>query len=1162
MKSAALPQQQPATSRADEAQREAADPQSSVWVGASAGSGKTKVLTDRVLRLLLPRDDGAPGTAPHRILCLTFTKSAAGEMALRLSSRLSQWAVMEETKLAAELAKLTGRTPDAPDIAAARRLFAAVTDAPGGLNILTIHAFCQSVLGRFPLEAGLPPYFEPLEEDAAATLLDRARAETMAVARREPGSRLGEALRRVAATAAEDGADRLIRDTIGESAQFRMLLKRHGGMDGLMDAARGVLGLKPGDTDESILRTACEQHMYDEHGLRECCRAMAEHGTASTDHPAADNIQAWLDAPAARRVTSWNEYKVAFLTKDGEARKKFPTKKPCDAFPDIVHIIGSETARILEIEDRCQAARCIALTQSLLRLGEAILSRYEELKAACAGLDFDDLISRTLALLERRDMGDWVMFKLDGGIDHILIDEAQDTNPEQWRIVAALCDDFFSGAGARGDDIRTVFAVGDEKQSIYSFQRAAPEKFRDMRAFFSERVTTAGRRMAQVDMNVSFRSVPAVLDAVDATFDADDVRAGLGPLKLKHASHRAQSGHGGHVELWPLFTTPERQERDPWEPPVTIRQAQGGGARLAEYIGETICGWLADGEILESRGRAIQPGDIMILVRRRSAFVGQLIRALKTRGIPVGGADRMVLKEQLVVQDLVAAVQFALLPSDDLSLACLLKSPFIGWDDARLEEIAAERGQQTLWEALKLSNSDIVSYLQHILSLANTDSRPYEFFSALLQRPCPADPAGGLHAVTGRMGAEALDPLEEFLSVALAFEDDNIPTLQNFLLKFCQSDTEIKRTQEEAGGRVRIMTVHGAKGLQAPIVFLPDTVRTTRNPPGSSDQRLIWPDKSGLAAPLWSPRKDSDCRLYAQALTALEQRMDEEYRRLLYVAMTRAEDRLYVCGHTGRKAPLPDNWHEYVRRGLSTMPGITRAAFPATGPEAEKLCLRDTAVTASVQPAALTPKPMPIPAAGSWDWLRKQAVEERPLMHPVSPSRAGGGAADDRVFSPRTAADSYRFERGNITHKLLQYLPSVAAENRVRAAEDYVARHGSIFPPEVRAGIVQETLAVLSHPAFAPLFGAGSLAEVPVAGTVVGVNVSGQIDRLLVTDSEVWIADYKTNRPSPPDENTVPVAHITQMKYYSDIVANIYTSRRVRCFLLWTDTLRLMEIGV
>lgn len=1145
----------------DESQRRASDPARSVWVGASAGSGKTKVLTDRVLRLFLPRADGTPGTKPHRILCLTFTKAAASEMRLRLSSRLSEWAVMEDEHLARELADLFGHEPDDKAIDAARRLFAAVTDAPGGLNIMTIHSFCQSVLGRFPLEAGLPPHFGALDEAAAAALFSRARNDIVARAQCSTDSPEGRALHAVAAAAAEDGFDALLQNIAGESRAFRELLQKHGGMDGLSRAVYETLDLAPGESGESVVAAACRKGQFDERGLRESCRVMAECGTASTDHPAAAAIQNWLDAPEEKRVRLWPSYRGAFLTKEGEPRKNVPTKKPKEAFPDIAHIVGAEAQRITGIEDRRKAALCGALTGHLMVLGNAVLGRYEDLKTARAALDFDDLVNKALSLLERRGMADWVMFKLDGGIDHILIDEAQDTNPEQWRIVAALCDDFFSGRGAREDSGRTVFAVGDEKQSIYSFQRAAPEKFREMRAFFSERVQAAKQNLAQEEMNVSFRSVPAVLAAVDETFKPDSVREGLGSLPLRHESFRA--GQAGLVEIWPVFATPEREDRGGWELPVTVRAAQGGGAKLADHIGITIKNWLDSGEELTARGRAIAPGDIMILVRRRSAFVGQLVRSLKTRGIPVGGADRMVLRGQLAVQDLIAAAQFALLPSDDLSLACVLKSPLVGWDDAALERVAAGRSGALWREIQNCADKNVSAYLQRLVSFARNNSAPYEFFSMILSTPCPADARGGLHALTGRLGAEAVDPVEEFLNMALSSGQDDLPTLENFLLSFMRGDSEIKREQEESGGCVRIMTVHGAKGLQAPVVFLPDTLRAAGALPGSAGQRLLWPDKSGLNAPLWSPRGDADCALYARTRTKLEARQDEEYRRLLYVAMTRTEDRLYICGHTGRRAPAPENWHAYIWRALEGMEDVEREPFPAVT-DGALLRLRGE------QGAPVkgdSRKPAPPSAARSaadtaFPWLYTQAPAEKPGTRPLSPSRvAGARVAEPPVFSPRAGQDLYRFRRGIVTHKLLQFLPDVANGNILFAARRFVDTNATDLPEAIRASIVRETVAILENPDFAPLFGQGATAEVPVSGIIDGTPISGQIDRLLVTDSEIWIADYKTNRPPPTDESGIPETYRLQMKYYSDIVSNIYKNKHVRCFLIWTDGPRMMELN-
>jgi len=1192
MTTGTAPQRTTPTTDPNESQRRAADPARSVWVGASAGAGKTKVLTDRVLRLLLPRDDGAPGTQPHRILCLTFTKAAASEMRLRLSARLSRWAVMKDEELAEEMRALLGRAATDEEHNAARRLFASVTDAPGGLNIMTIHAFCQSVLGRFPLEADLPPHFEALDDTAAAALLTRARNDVMTQARRTPESPMGRALHAVAAALAEDSFVRLTDSIISEGHQFSELLQQHGGLDGLHRTTCETLDLQPGEDEDTTLLAAGRNGIFDERGLRESCRAMAEHGTSATDHPAARAIQKWLDAQEDERAILWPSYVGAFLTQAGVPRKNISTKKPQAAFPDITHILDTEAQRVIAVEDKRKAARCAALTHALLLLGDHVRTQYIALKSMRAGLDFNDLIDKTLTLLEKRDMADWVMFKLDGGLDHILIDEAQDTNPEQWRIIAALCDDFFSGQGARENIGRTVFAVGDEKQSIYSFQRAAPEKFRAMRSFFSERIQAAKQILAQEDMNVSFRSVPAILKIVDDVFAANNVRAGLGPLPLAHESFR--TGQAGCVELWPLFVTPQKEKRDAWAPPVTVRTAQGGGAQLAEHIGTTIKDWLDSDEILPARGRPVQPGDIMILVRRRSAFVGQLIRALKTRGLPVGGADRMVLREQLAVQDLIAAAQFALLPADDLSLACLLKSPFIGWDDAQLEEFAWNR-KGSLWQEIQNeADSIIVDYLRKIISRARHKDRPYEFFSALLQSKCPAKcPNGtesGLYAITARMGAEALDPLEELLSTALAFEDNNIPTLQAFLLGFGQSDTQIKREQEEAGGHIRIMTVHGAKGLQAPIVILPDTARTTRAPAGDAGQRLLWPHKSGLPVPLWSPRKDSDCRLFTNTRATLDTQQDEEYRRLLYVALTRAEDRLYICGHTGRKKAIDESWYHYVARAMNALPDAVRIPFdhpsiePSTEPgtESEQTAIRYEEPQTLPHKSAETPqvKTMSRPANNDMPdqrWLKTTApIEARPQPD-ISPSRARSNAetdtSDDKknnkgqniqkqptAQSPLAGGDTYRFRRGLVTHRLLEHLPDIDAGQRQKAAELFVSRHAKDLPQEIRTAIISETMAVLENPAFAPLFGPGSLAEVPLTGIVDGTTISGQIDRFLITENEIWIADFKTNRPPPADITGVSDAYRAQMKYYSDIVSKIYPKHKIRCFLLWTDGPRMMEL--
>jgi len=1141
-------------------QHRAADPARSVWVGASAGTGKTKVLTDRVLRLLLPRDDESPGTEAHRILCLTFTKAAAGEMRNRIGKRLARWAAADEKSLRADLGDLLGRAPKDGEITAARRLFASVVDAPGGLKIMTIHSFCQSVLGRFPLEAGLPPHFEPLEDSAAKAMLTRARGEIMAQARAAPETATGAAFRKLAAAAGEDILSGLIENIVRERRQAQDILKKHGGMKGLKSAIARTLGVEEGLDADAILRIACADGAFDAEALRTAAKILAENGSPKKDGDMAQAILSWLAMNQAGRIAAFPAYRTALIKSDGEPRAV--GKKVLAAFPEIERVFSDEAQRILDMEDRMKAAECADLTAALFLFGEAVLIRYEQIKYAHAGLDFDDLIIRTMDLLKEENMAGWVMYKLDGGIDHVLVDEAKDTIPEQWDTIAALCDDFFSGSGAREEAARTVFAVGDEKQSIYGFQRAAPEMFRQMRALFSQRAEEAKAILTQESMITSFRSVPAVLRFVDAAFAPDAMRGGIDDLPLRHES--ARKDHAGQVEIWPLFETPEKDDSDPWAPPVTVRESRSGGARLAEHIGQTIEGWLDSGELLPARGRAIRPGDIMILVRSRSALVGQLIRALKIRNVPVGGLDRIALGRELAVQDLLAAAQFALLPSDDLTLACLLKSPFIGWDDSRLEKIAAGR-QSTLWNELAQNEScrDIVIWLRQIISLATT-AHPYEFFDYVLHTRCPgaADGRSALHALTERLGPEALDPVEEFLNATMSFESDNMPSLQDFLIWMGRGESDIKREQEEAGGYVRIMTVHGAKGLQAPVVILPDTVRSSSS--GNRDSRLYWPAKTQLPVPLWAPRKSAECRLFADRRQAMEEKQDEEYRRLFYVALTRAEDRLYIGGCAGRGATNPESWYNYARAAAERVDETRSVPFASVPfaskffPDAPPLLRFEEKQKAAPEERTAAKKHETAPQDRLPDgpWLYSNAPEEH-ASRTLSPSRAAAG--EPAAASPG-GSDAHRFRRGIVTHKLLQHVPDMPHEKRRNAAALFVAAHAADLPPDTQDDIVNEVMAVIENPVFAPLFGAGSMAEVPLTGRAGDTVVSGQIDRLLVTDSEIWIVDYKSNRPPPARAEDVSPAYKAQMKCYGDIVSKIYKGRKIRTFLLWTDGTRMMEI--
>jgi len=1149
-------------------QRRASDPGSSVWVGASAGTGKTKVLTDRVLRLMLA------GTDPSRILCLTFTKAAAAEMANRINDRLSTWAVQPDEDLTDNLFALTGERPSAEQVTAARRLFARVLDAPGGMKIQTIHAFCQSLLRRFPLEAGLAPNFEVMDDRTAAELMEEAKNDVLGHARHAPDSDPGRAVAALARALSEDEFAGLLSDITAERGRVRRILDGHGGLAATIAKVFRTLKVDPHETEDTVVEEACREGAFDDAGLRAACRALSASG--KTDGERGIAIQAWLDR-AEHRAKGFRTYGLAFLTKDGEPRKTLLGKKAAEGDPAALAALEREAERLIQVMERLRCVSTARSTAGMLTLAEAILDAYGKAKDARACLDFDDLILAAARLLtERQGACAWVLYKLDGGLDHILVDEAQDTNPEQWGVVKAIAEEFFSGLGTGGDPdaggrIRTLFVVGDDKQSIFSFQRADPAEFIRMRTHFEGRVTAARARWQGIDLQISFRSVGAVLKAVDEVFTHEAARDGVIETgrTVRHIPFRRNMA--GRVELWPVVAPEDTAVQLPWSPPLSREQADEPMARLARVVADQISAWLGDGEVLEARGRPLRAGDIMVLVRRRNAFVQHLVRALKDREVPVAGVDRMVLTEQLAVQDLMALGRFLLLPDDDLTLATVLKCPLIGLTEEELFQVAHGRPGR-LWPALGAAavreGGRFDAAHRYLLGLlAETDFRaPFELFAGILSRTCPGDPdpdrgGSGRRAMLARLGAEAVDPLDEFLAACLLFEREHVPALQSFLHWLEASRAEVKRELDTGGGtgggRVRIMTVHGSKGLQAPVVIMPDTMGVPDQTP-----RILWPDGTDdRTVPLYATRRaleDPTCRI---ARAAADRRRDQEYRRLLYVALTRAEDRLIVCGwDQKRKSGASGAWYSLVRDSLQAIADRRAYDFTLVSPAGwtgDGLELREPQ-TVPPRPDHLDLGPGP-EAVAVPDWARVPPEQEPTPSRPLTPSRPDG--AEPAVRSPVGADDGRRFKRGTLIHKLLQILPEMPRDRWDAAARAWLARPAHGLDMAAQAEIAAETIRVLTDPAFADLFAPGSRAEVPLVGLVGGKALSGQIDRLLVTDRAVWIVDYKTNRPPPVAEADVPPVYLAQMAAYRAALERIYPDRPVRCVLLWTDGPFTMELS-
>lgn len=1151
--------------RAGRLQAEAADPLVSAWVAASAGSGKTKLLTDRLLRLMLA--DVAPG----RILCLTFTKAAAAEMATRLGRALGDLATMPEDDLRARLHSLCGDPPDDRVIARARTLFVRVLDQPGGMRISTIHAFAQSLLRAFPLEADLAPEFAVIEEADSAAMLAEARDAVLAEALDDSRQAL---LRDLARLVPPTRFAELVGVLAKDRGKLAALMEGKDGVAELADALAARLDLPPGTTEDAVLQAGCALNAAP-------LIAAATHLGASrneNDRARGAGIRAWLAHDIPARAARWADWRGLLLTDKGEPRKAYATKGSGAHQQSIQDALADEADRVLEVEAQRVAARMVAGTRALLSISLPVLHRYRDAKARAGALDFDDLIETTRQILSDPGCA-WVLYKLDGGLDHVLLDEAQDSNPGQWGIVRALTAEFFAGLGAN-EKPRSVFAVGDAKQSIYAFQGADSEGFQREKLHYAEAVRDAGHEFRERPLDVSFRSTAPVLSLVDAVFAEGAARAGVvdGDAPLVHYPRR--SGHAGSVELWPLAIGIDADAPPPWAPPDRPVESAAAPQRLAQAIAARIAHLIAHErlparrdrgqEAAQPEGRRVRPGDILVLMRgrHRGGFAASLVRALKERDIPVGGMDRMTLVEQIAVQDLLALADVLLLPDDDLQLAALLKSPLVGLAEDELFTLAHGR-TGTLWSALAQHRGGngrlglAADWIAALLARADL-LPPHALFAGVLGAEGPLDPRPGRARMLARLGPDAADPLDEFLNAALGDEARHAPSLQGFVQRLRQGGAEVKRQAEESGDVVRIMTAHGAKGLQAPIVILPDTTK-----PPDDREAIRWMDGvDGARLPLWIPRKEAaEPEAVVELRAGDRARSAQEENRLLYVALTRAQDRLIVCGWTTRRAPAPDCWYRLVEQGFARLAGAaTRPLDPAAfgadpdafGPEPllhALGCGQDAADFETDHAPASAAGAVAIPP-----WARSPVAPEASATA-AAPSSLPG---DDETpaASPGGNADPLgkRFRRGRLVHALLQHLPDHPRDTWPATAARFLARRGAALGEADREATLAEVLALLAQPDLAEALGPGSLAEAPLAGRIGDRLISGQVDRLLVTPDRVLVLDYKTNRPPPADIAGVAPLYLRQMAAYRAVLRLAFPGRAVGCALVWTYGARFMPL--
>jgi ATP-dependent helicase/nuclease subunit A len=1132
------------------AQARASNPTASAFVSANAGSGKTHVLVQRVIRLLLA------DVPPEKILCVTFTKAAAANMAERVFTTLGHWVTLDDAALDAAIREAGIAHPSARLRRTARELFACALETPGGLKVQTIHALCTRLLQQFPFEANVPARFTVLDDRDQAEMMERANLKVLLEASRDPQSATGQAL----LTAMASAADVTFKDVVREACLSRDHFMAWTDAAGSTEAAAAqlsiALGLADNDRIEEVEREILDGPNLPRARWREVAAALD--GGSKSDQKQADQLREAMVFTGSAQV---DEYLSVFLTDERTPRASIVTKQFVKISPAIGALFDAEAQRLAPLIEMRRAVVTRDRSRALLHIATAAAANYRKEKAERGLLDYEDLIDKTLAMLSRVSAG-WVHYKLDRGVDHVLIDEAQDTSPRQWDIVFHLISEFTAGAGARDGVTRTIFAVGDEKQSIFSFQGAAPHEFDQRRRELHKRFTDAGLTFDPVSFTYSFRSGPAILQSVDHVFREEVIYRSIHSVDIGYPIHHALSDAGPSlIELWDLAEHDEREDIEGWRAPFDGVSVTSPEVKLARRIQGEIRRLIERGTMTGHAGdrRRLRYGDVLVLVRRRGNIFDAVIQALKHANIPVAGADRLKLTEHIAIIDLMNLADALLLPQDDLALAVALKSPLFGLTDDDLFTLAWQR-KGSLRKALSDHVATNDRFRAALARLEQCEHRfaletPFSFYAWLLGGD------GGRQRILKRLGHEANDALDEFLELALNYERKAPASLQGFMAWLRAADTEVKRDMEISRNEVRVMTVHGAKGLEAGVVFLVDT---TSSPSDTQRLRLIHlPDRNGGGeVVVWAGRKADDPAPVATARKAMLEQTEDEYRRLLYVAMTRAADRLIVAGC------MPGNmnnvrkfcWYDLVDKGL-TGSGLQEETIETPDGLIKRYARpEDTAAHAGapVSTAPVTATELPI-------WLRAPILREVPGEAPLRPSDSGG--AGHRVRSGEAIASRARaIQRGTLVHRLLQSLPDLAAERRRTAALAYLARHATDWSEAERSSLADSVLGLMSDSRFAAVFAGGSRAEVPIVGrlTLPGRSpalVSGQVDRLVVAPDEVLIVDFKTNQAPPRRAAEAPPAYVRQLALYRAILARLYPQRAIRAALLWTEAPELMEIS-
>ena len=1096
------------TRQASIKQQQAASPEQSVWVSANAGTGKTRVLTNRILRLLVG------GAEPHEILAVTYTRAAAAEMKNRLAIETARWAIIGESELKASIHDVGIEKPTQDNIERARRLFAELLDKPAGIKIETVHAFAQSILKRFPIEAETQPTFKVASDEETREIKQRAIDSVLS----EENSKLQESLKFLAQIIDVEQLKTMASEFF-KAPQYLAHAKKN--PKEFRANLFNALGCKDAADDpkaarENIIAAANAATSRRKSEMQALAEIIKDGN--KTEQKIAQAIKDYF-APTGGGL---DDYADIFLTKGGEVRKTHISKKNITDHPHLKIIFEEEGERISAAKKQIAAINIAEINSHLYNAAAEIANRYDNQKRQDGLMDYDDLIAKTTNLLDQKGAPSWVAYKLDQGLKHIMIDEAQDTSPQQWRLLSAIADEFFANQKDEDENFgRTLFSVGDYKQSIYSFQGARPELFNGQKEKFKAAAKNAKKDFAEIELNISFRTNQTILDIVDAIAETGGGE-GLGHMPHHRASRQ---GDSGFIEIMePLQDNLD----EPPEPFDATRPYQGDKIQieLAKKVAAKLKEWIGR-RYLPSKNRVMQAGDIIILLQKRGGLWTIIDRELRRQGLPVASADKIKVNDSIAIEDLLALGDAMLLPEDDLNLASVLKSPLFGLSENHIFEIAYGRKNKTIQQRLQSLAAESPVYkaandrLEDWLKIAE-QTTPYEFYRRVLTTPIRL-------AFTKRLGENAIHAIAQFLDIIAEFEGEKTSTLQTLINHIRRADIDIRLENDaRASNEIRIMTVHGAKGLEAPVIVMPDTLKQRKPNPLTYPLTYSPTYLLGGDMPIYAPAEGSRLDAIIEAKEKIKNQQRDEDNRLLYVALTRAEDGLLVAGfEQSRKREYEGSWYEKI---------ATAAA------KIDPIKLRGQDRQAIKTPEEKSPEADRYP-----QWIHQTPAPEDAQYTTLSPSQQPSGK------SPMGEGRQKAMLRGTLIHRLLEILPGLDDEAQTRAAGRIIA---PLVPQEFSQSEANAAIAeaqnLMQSDALNPIFSKHGRAEVPITGEVNGQNFQGIIDRLVIEEERITIIDFKSGKP-PENNADIPESYQQQMEIYSQIIRQIWPERSVRAALVFTE---------